>query len=129
MVGAGTEHGAGLGPDRAYVEPRATGWQVLTFVCVAMGWAPLSLIAWLAAMVGTVGWSLDGSGGLDDGDPGSSSSVIAVVLAAGLFVLGGVVLVALARWAMPGTRRIGTALGVVGLVWAPVLATVWTVVR
>ena len=108
---------------------RGTVWHGLTFGTVAIGWAPMSLIAWFSATIGTLDWTGDATSGVSRSTFDGPVAIVAIVLSTGLFALGGVVLFSLARWAFPGRRRLATALGLIGLVWAPIVATAWTVAR
>jgi hypothetical protein len=101
---------------------RRSPWRWVAFGATALVWAPVSGLVWVMVEIALVGFSTDNavSGGLLDG---SSDLIGVVVLALGLEVIGGGVLVALARWAW-GRKDQATALGVVATIWLQALAAV-----
>lgn len=123
------EAGTARDPVATADGPHAGMWQQLAFAGVAIGWAPMSLIAWFAAIIAIVDWTGADRSAATGAGLGGPMAVVATVLSAGLFVLGGVVLISLARWAFPGRRRLATALGSFALVWAPTLAMAWAAAR
>ena len=103
------------------------GWHRLVFCVVAAGWTPLSLVAWLAIAIAGFGWKADGS--FDDPSiltAPSGAAALSIVMGIVIFAIGATVLVSLARWSIPVRRRLGNAVAVVAIGWAPLAATIWS---
>lgn len=120
--------------DRKTVNDRMSAypsrwWHRLVFCVVAAGWTPLSLVAWLAMAIAVFGWEADGT--FDSptivAEP-SGAAILTAVMAALIFVIGGVVLFSLARWSIPERRRISNAAAAIAIGWGPLVATVWSLV-
>ena len=102
-------------------------WHRVAFCAVSAGWSPLSVIAWMALAIAVFGW--DGNGSFHAPtvfEEPTAAAAVSIGLAVLIFGVGAVVLGALARWAVPGPRRVSVAIAAFAVVWAPVTATVWS---
>ena len=97
---------------------------------VSAGWVVPSVVVWFVAMVSIGGVTTrngEASGLLDDA--GDLSAWLATV--ASVAVMAGVtgLMVGVSRWALPGRRGMATLIGVAATLLAPVVCTVYVVVR